>query len=634
MFKILLNSIRAKLVRYFRSREIIKVMKVAHAQELANTPGEQWPLIHAQHVKEINAVKSGSWDIIDRRTWAYPYIPESLHRLNQPILKNTPYNLRRFSETPIPRRAINLIKNSILSLEWKIEPTPESLEENNNEPTAEQMARIKWATFCMKNPNGSDSYNTFSEAVLEDIIIGGYGTIEPRLTPDFKRPFKMWAVDGTTIRIYADWSESTPEKPHYAQLTGLKGERGIISFRDDELVYIRTNVRSSTPFGLGNLEVAFNSVNAFLGVQDMSARAASDQIHKTFLWWDKALAPDQMRTVRQYVRNEYEGEGQLSLMANVPKPEAIEVTPVTEEDLLLNWQELLIRIIAQAFDLSAMALGLERDVNRNTAEELSDSDFRAAVVPKAILYAEAITRGILWKIMGWRDLQFSFSGLDDPDELTQVEIYSKQYQSNFVVPDEIRKKKNMPPLPGGMGQLTQGMYQILAMAARSMGEIEKAKIGKQQPPGGGGGMQPQLGQGQQNPMQGVPPELQGLDPEELEEYRQAGLIPRPNEQQPEQQDASQSQQQPGMLEEIMEQVQEFLKTSREDEEKNRPKAKRPTSKVVKRQKQLFKARQHEQTREEAQARDIEKRRQYSLTNRPGKRRQGNNYTGRLPGGFG
>src|SRR5690242_5856587 len=98
-------------------REIVKQLKVVHASELLLAPQNEWPLIRSHQRQEIFAVASGEMDIVDRRSWAYPFLPEALHRLNQPVLKATPYNLRRFSETPIPRRAINLIKNAMLMFE-------------------------------------------------------------------------------------------------------------------------------------------------------------------------------------------------------------------------------------------------------------------------------------------------------------------------------------------------------------------------------------------------------------------------------------------------------------------------------------------------------------------------------------
>jgi len=598
------------MTRYFVGRETIKVLKYAHAQELATTPGEQWGIVKQKHQQEIYAVKQGKFDIIDRRSWAYPYIPESLHRLNQPLLKNTPYNLRRFSETPIPRRAISLIKNAILSLDWKVTATQEALEANGGKVSPETQQRIEAIKRCFKSPNEADSWRTFGDAVLEDLIIGGYGCIEPRITPDYKRPVKMWPVDGSTIRIFADWSEATKdEKPHYAQLTGLKGERGIISFLDDELSYLRLNVRSSTPFGLGMLEIAFNSVNAFLGAQDMSTRAASDQIHKTFLWWSQNVNAGLVSEVRRHIRDDLEGQGKISLIGNIPKPELLDIQAVTPDDLLLPWQEFEIRIIGISFNLSPQNFGLERDVNRNTSEVMSETDWKSAVVPVAVTYREHLNRDIIHKLLGWTDIEIGLIGLDDPDEMTQQKIWETQLKNNLIVPDEVRESMNRPPLPGGWGKLTFMQGTILANAARAMTT----------PPGG------QAGQGPTQPQSQIDPkELEQMDPSEVQQMREEGMLP------PEQgtSDAQQPSKPEGILDQMTDQIEELLERTSKEAKKNRPKKLKDSAKMQKEQIQKFKKSEHQQTTQEEMSRDIEKRRSFSLTNRKSKNNPGNNYTGR------
>ena len=57
-----------------------------------------------------------------RRTSALPSILNSYGPANDAMPKPTPYNLRRFSETPIARRAINCIKDRIAGMRWRIQP--------------------------------------------------------------------------------------------------------------------------------------------------------------------------------------------------------------------------------------------------------------------------------------------------------------------------------------------------------------------------------------------------------------------------------------------------------------------------------------------------------------------------------
>lgn len=626
------NRIHSAFVRYFRTKEVVSALKMMHLRELAETPVHVWAVKKQEHAREIAAVKGGNFDIVDRRSWAFPYIPEALHRLNQPILKNTPYNLRRFSETPVPRRAINLIKNGILNLKWRVWAN-----EDADEDDPELLKRKKIAEDCLKHPNGTDSYNTLMEAVLEDFIIGGYATIEPQLTPDYKRPFKLWSVDGSTIRIFADWSEATPERPRYAQLTGLKGERGIISFLDDELIYIRDNVRSSTPFGLGCLEVAFNTTNAFLGAQDMATKAGADQIHKTFLWWKTVVPPGQQETIRRYIQNEGEGQAKVAVVSGMPPPEVVDVQAVSEEDLLLNWQELLIRIIATAFNLSAMALGIERDVNRNTAEVLSEMDFASAVVPVARKFEEAITRFILHRLLGWTDLQFEFLGLEDPNPLVLLEIMGAMYRSNAATPDEMREQLQIgPPLPGGIGKLTMGQWQLLMFSELAKQQADAAQQSGGM--GGGGGFGGGGGQIAKPRMPGMNPptmstpsipggglprmsaqslhtgpfqaeDVANMHPDDVDLYQRMGLLPGDNNQLAQEME----EQKPGILETISNDLREYFEAQNELDEENLAKPSKVTGKDESEQKKRYRDFQHLTTPEEQMSRSIEQQRMQLLT---------------------
>jgi hypothetical protein len=357
----------------------------------------------------------------------------------------SPYNLRRMSRTPVPRRAINLIKGALIAQPWDIRPI-ENTAPIDNESEDDQKERVHIGKKVFTHPNHSDSFQTYMEQGTEDMCILGAFVGELRLTYDPERPLKMWPVNVESIRIFPAWSETTLDMPHYAQMTGLKGERGAVLFYDDEMLYIRDNPSTDNPFGLGKMEVAFMSVNSFLGIQDMSGRAGADQVHKTFLWWEQPQSDSAYQIVRRHIQNELEGQAKISIIGGMKKPEVVEVTPVTEEDLLLNWQELLIRMIANGFDMSAMALGVEHDINRAVGEVLDDKDFRSAVVPMAKRLQEAFTRKILHDKLGWYDLEFIFLNLDDPDAQTKIDMYARMYSCNSIVPNEIRRGMNLKPL--------------------------------------------------------------------------------------------------------------------------------------------------------------------------------------------
>jgi hypothetical protein len=187
----------------------------------------------------------------------------------------------------------------------------------------------------------------------------------------------------------------------------------------------------------------------------------------TFMWWEQPQSESHVQIVRRYIQNELEGQAKLSIIAGMKKPEIVEVTPVQEADLLLNWQELLIRMIGNAFRMSAMALGIEHDVNRAVGQVLADADFRSAVVPMAKRLQGAFTRKILHERLGWYDLEFAFTNLDDPDIETKMGMYQQLYSMNATTPNRVLKALNMQELDSPLADLTQFECMMLNMEAMS-----------------------------------------------------------------------------------------------------------------------------------------------------------------------
>jgi hypothetical protein len=868
MFRILRSwhtAFKARMIRYFRTREVVKVFSVMHAEELRLTPIENWPLVKARQNQEIRMLRAGQNLIVDRKSWAFPYLPSSVQRLSMPVAKSSPFNLRRFSRTPVARRAINLIKNSVTAQAWDVRP----IDGIPVDDPDEQAQRIKIAKAIFNHPNNTESHQSELEMEIEDLCIMGASATELRLTLDPKRPLKMWPMDTSTVRLFVSWSESTPDLPHYAQMTGLQGERGAILFYDDEIMYIKDNQATDNPFGLGKLETAFQVVNDLLGVQRMAGMAGADQVHKcfpgttevltrrgwvrwdevgddeefatrsadgklqwqraiamvreqhdgdmirfnnrnltitvtpnhrmygrcfykdpktrkrvgesvgfiearelfrkvharpgrkgrweqqtertlydfkipttsrweegiplptplcevgghsfdwndwvaflgiwcaegsclrrgpnklpeyrvqiaqskktnprkykkiaalltrmgfnyqaksdrfvfcdhavwmylcglaedsfsktvpqwikdapapliqvffdwammgdgtvrgrkriyytvskrladdmqeliqklgssaavipyldgnsqmyrveemvrtelsiipdgggndnprgearmperfeyhgmvycatvpngtlycrengypfftgnTWLWWEQPQTDEAFQIVRRHIQNELEGQAKVSLIGGMKKPETIEVTPVTIDDLLLPWHEMLIRMVANAFDMSAMALGIEHDVNRAVGDVLKDSDFRSAVVPMAKRIQEARTRKILHNKLGWYDLEYVFLSLDDPDLETKTDMNARMYSANALTPNEWRLSVGKQPLKSSFADLTQ--FEAMMLNQELMAQLtdqsaqktfDRQQSAQQSAPAGGAG-----GEGPKPPSQG------------------------------------------------------------------------------------------------------------------------------------
>jgi len=375
-----------------------------------------------------------------RKTLPLPSVLTPMAAGKEGLPKPTPQNLRRFAETPIARRAINIIKDRVAGMKWRVQPkNGRALAELPDGP-----ARLRILTDNLDSPNPQDSFRSLAEQVLEDVIVGGFGAIEMQLTGDSGRPLVLWPVDGATIRLRSDW-DGRLENARYVQATGLLGERAAIPLLDDELIYIRLNPRTHTPFGLGRLEVAFETINAFLGANRYAARLASNSVVQYALWLNDVTPVQHERLIRWW-QDEIEGTGRVPVLSLPQKPEVLRFAGGTDDDLHLKWQQFLLRIIAAAFDLPPFFLGLEADVNRSTASENADHAFRNGIVPTARLFAEYITRDAIAKKLGWPDLEFVFTDTDATDELQAAQIQEILLRNNVVTVAEVRAMRGLPAM--------------------------------------------------------------------------------------------------------------------------------------------------------------------------------------------
>ena len=374
----------------------------------------------------------------ERRTLALPAILTPVQFPGRLLPKPSPANLRRFAETPIVRRAINVIKDRIAAMDWQVR-IRRGVDAGQVEDAGARLVALRR---MLEEPNSVDSFRSLIEQVIEDALTGGFGAVEMEPTGDAARPAMLWAVDGASIRINANWDGSV-ERARYAQVA--PGKLEAVDLRDDQLMYVRMNPRSFTPFGLGPLEVAFETVNQFLSAHRFAGKLAANSVAQYALWMNEATPAQHDRLIRWW-QDEVEGTGRVPLISSVQKPEILRFAQGTDADLRLEWQEFLIRMVANAFGLPPMMLGLEADVNKSTAGEMADEAFRGAISPLAMLLAGHITRDLFGKCIGWREFEFVFNELNARDEGTELKVQVELLKAGVLTVDEVRLMRGLGPL--------------------------------------------------------------------------------------------------------------------------------------------------------------------------------------------
>ncbi len=403
------------------------------------------------------------------------------------IYKPTPRNLRWFAKSPYARRAINAIKNPIALLDWDIVPL------DGVEMNSELERQIEVATYCFNHPNGDDSFRTFAEQVVEDMLHGA-GAAEVRTSSDPLRPLWMWPVDGLTIQIYPGWTGRANEA-RYVQIVSYgnfvgNGLGQQVQLTDEELMYIRPNPTSATPFGLGPLEIAFNTISRILGVSEFAGNVATNARPSVGLDLGEGAGEETVSAFRAYWRNDVEGQGQMPIWGmqttgadgKARGPTVLRFYPEGDAGLYLKYQDFLKREVAIAFDLSPQNLGVDADVNRSQGEVNEDRDRGHAIKPSAHLLESHLTRHALHRALGFSQLQFRFRGIDQEDELNLAKVYEIEYRNNAASPAEYRERRGFKASENPFSDMLYADVQIAMQAARGAGQVDDPNLEPNAPP--------------------------------------------------------------------------------------------------------------------------------------------------------
>ena len=429
-----------------------------------------------------------------RASLAWPNLAtlgQATPQANRVVYKPVPRNLRYFSRTPLARRAINAIRNPLMQIKWEVVPRP------GIALNSELKRQIEIATTCLSLPNDDDDFTTLMMQLVEDICCGA-GCLEIAKSSLDWRPVWLFPVDGLSIHIFPAWT-GQQDQPRYLQTVGYGsysvGAAQGVRLRDDELIYIRPNPNTASPFGFGPLEIAFNTIAKQLATAEFAGKLAGNALPPFMLDLGEVTSRT-VQTWRSYWTNEVEGEGKIPIIGTELLDDgfsgtgrtrgvnAIKLYPEGDKALYLQYQEFLRTEIAAAFDLCNMSLNLERDVNRSTAEVAEEREWVQAVRPMARMISGQLTRKFLWTALGFSQLQFVFVGVEREDVERTANVNGKYYTMNVLTPNEIRKKIGEPPLANYWADKVKADVDVALSAAKGVGIIDdpNLEIDGQRPP--------------------------------------------------------------------------------------------------------------------------------------------------------
>ena len=335
------------------------------------------------------------------------------------VQKRSVNQLRKWSRNnPWIRSAINLRRQQISRAKWDIV----SIDGNG----AVNEANVKTVKDLLRDPNTRmDSWRSFIEPIVEDILVLDQGCIEKEYTVGSKagragRPIKnLWPKDGARIAFDPEWDGSNLRKPRYFEYD----ETGKIvsEYTNDEMVVIVGNRVTYSPLGLSPLEVLAETIEADLRAAKYNNNIVEQATPPGIIDLGEGVRPDQVDSFKNYWEGEIAGKSQTAITGGGKGVKWIPMAQSNRDMQFMEWQIYLARKICAVFGVQPQDIGLNFDVNKSTSEYGAAFTADNGIAPLCELIADYITREIVW--LYDKNLRFVYTDVGRESAQTVADYY-------------------------------------------------------------------------------------------------------------------------------------------------------------------------------------------------------------------
>jgi hypothetical protein len=351
--------------------------------------------------------------------------------------------LRRFSvQYDVARAAINRRKRQLNALEWDIVAA-------ESDDKADYSGQIKPLKKDFKSIGGYKvRFRELIDTLVDDLLVLDAMVL-------YKRPnmggglYALEPVDAATIVLELDDNGGTPMPPDAAYRQIIHGKE-VATFTADEMYYEMMNSRTYTPYGLAPLESLVLGVSAALKSDIYNVHLLTEgNIPEGFFGVPEAWTPDQIKEFQALWDAALSGDTRaMSKLKFVPSGKgATGYTPaVKPEDMRYKeLQEWLMKKTCMLFEIQPNELGFTESVNKSTGEVQQDIGFNSGLLPLAHFFEEIFT-DVIQNDMGFENLAFKYTGLDQTDERAEAEKNEILIRSGQTTIDEVRQDQGKQPL--------------------------------------------------------------------------------------------------------------------------------------------------------------------------------------------
>jgi len=363
------------------------------------------------------------------------------------------------------RAAIDVRKTQVSQSEWTIA----KFDPDGPEPSVTLAAKIK-EMFEQPSPT-VDSFRSFIEPIIEDILVLDAGVIEKERTYRGDLVY-LHPVDGAEIRVNAYWDGTDPTEARYFWYPDMF-ERA--RFANLDMVYMMENPATYRVVGLSKLEVLKNTIDAELNGHAYNNRQVVNAAPDGLLDLGEGARGEQVDAFKAYWNGEVAGRGAMAFIGGTKNAKFVPFRGSNRDMQFLEWQMYLVRKICAVFGLSTMDLAISGDSNRSTADTQSEMTEDRGLRPLLGLISNYLTREVVWDpSFGGRDnnLCFKFTRLNLKESLTRAQI--NRYALAGVSWKSINEARNDDGLEPKTGKQYDSMMVITPTGAVTLDDVPSA----------------------------------------------------------------------------------------------------------------------------------------------------------------
>lgn len=353
-----------------------------------------------------------------------------------------------YRNNPIVRAAVDTITNEIISAKWDIVPV-EKDGKMTPEAKRNQQERIDRVRAFFRHPNDrGENFQTVLKKMMKDLLLLDSGTLEKVSYEDGKGIAELYAIDGGTIRCDAD--EHGDVRGYWQVIE----EEGVDPryFDKNDIIYLMTNPRTDSVYGLSPLETLHNSVTAFLYGESYNIKYFENDARPSgIIDLGMSVAERELDRFREYWRAEHQQKPHRVMVVggggSGVKWIPISTSPKDME--MMNYLNWLMKIILMVFGVTPAEVGWTDDVSRApaTGQMLQSLAFKnRAIYPMMTTVSHYLTECIINQEFGYEDLQFDFiEERSLPDKIQKAQYYQYAIMGKWMTVNEIRKEEGMEP---------------------------------------------------------------------------------------------------------------------------------------------------------------------------------------------